>query len=117
MSNELINALFFHLCLAVIIFVCCPFGFIKLFSMTYMHMSFTISNYIHVLPIIFLSPLIYRDCITFISSSKKDDYIKNLHVLSCFILSKSVLLISCVFWIFFTEHWQSTLFQIFFLYV
>ena len=28
-------------------------------------------------------------------------------------LLKSVLLISCVFWIFFSERWQSTLFQIF----
>ena len=30
---------------------------------------------------------------------EKDDYIENLHVLSCFVLSKSVLLISCVLWI------------------
>ena len=34
--------------------------------------------------------------------------------LSCFVQLKSVLLISCVFWIFFSEHLQSTLFQIFF---
>ena len=44
---------------------------------------------------------------------EKDDYIDNLHVLSCSVLLKSVLLISCVFWIFFLERWQSTLFQIF----
>ena len=43
---------------------------------------------------------------------EKDDYIENLHALSCFVLLKSVLLISCVFWIFFSERWQSTLFQI-----
>ena len=35
------------------------------------------------------------------SELEKDDYIENVHVLSCFVLSKSVLLISCVFWIFF----------------
>ena len=29
---------------------------------------------------------------------EKDDYIENLHVLSCFVLLKSVLLTSCVFW-------------------
>ena len=29
------------------------------------------------------------------------DYIENLHVLSCSVLLKSFLLISCVFWIFF----------------
>ena len=45
---------------------------------------------------------------------EKDEYIENLHVLSCSILLKSILLISCVFWIFFSERWQSTLFQIFF---
>ena len=47
-------------------------------------------------------------------TASDDDYIENLHVLSCFVLLKSVLLISCVFWIFFSERWQSTLFQIFF---
>ena len=36
-----------------------------------------------------------------------------MHVLSCSVLLKSVLLISCVFWIFFSERWQTTLFQIF----
>ena len=35
------------------------------------------------------------------SELEKDGYIENVHVLSCFVLSKSVLLISCVFWIFF----------------
>ena len=41
-----------------------------------------------------------------------------MHVLSCLVQLKSVLLISCVFWFFFffssSEHWQTTLFQIFF---
>ena len=42
-----------------------------------------------------------------------------MHVLSCFVylIKKSVLLISCVFWIFFFQNagsWQSTLFQIIF---
>ena len=45
---------------------------------------------------------------------EKDDYIENVHVLSCFVVLKSVLLFSCVFWIFFSERWQSTLFQNFF---
>ena len=31
--------------------------------------------------------------------------------LSCSVSLKSILLISCVFWIFFSERWQSTLFQ------
>ena len=44
---------------------------------------------------------------------EKEDFFENLHVLSCFVRLKSVLLISCVFWIFFSERWQSTLFQIF----
>ena len=30
---------------------------------------------------------------------EKENYIENVHVLSCFVLLKSVLLISCVFWI------------------
>ena len=34
--------------------------------------------------------------------------------LSCFVQLKSVLLISCVFWAFFSERWQSTLFPFFF---
>ena len=45
---------------------------------------------------------------------EKDDLLENLHVLSCVVQLKSVLLISCVFWIFFSDRWQSTLFQIFF---
>ena len=32
---------------------------------------------------------------------EKEDFLENLHVLSCFVQLKSVLLISCVFWIFF----------------
>ena len=36
--------------------------------------------------------------------------------MSCSVLLKSVLLIACVFWIFFSERWQSTLYQIFFLF-
>ena len=55
---------------------------------------------------------------TYLCPLEKDDYIENLHVLSCFVFLKSVLLISCVFWIFFfflffSERWQSTLFQMF----
>ena len=37
--------------------------------------------------------------------------------LSCSVSLESVLLISCVFRIFFSERWQSTLFQIFFVFV
>ena len=37
-----------------------------------------------------------------------------MHVLSCFVQFKAFSLISCVFWIFFSERWQSILFQIFF---
>ena len=36
-----------------------------------------------------------------------------MHVLSCFVHLKSVLLISCVFWICFSERWQSALFHFF----
>ena len=36
------------------------------------------------------------------------------HALSCFVQLKSVLSISCVFLIFFSERWQSALFQILF---
>ena len=40
---------------------------------------------------------------------EKDDYIENLHVLSCSVLLKSVLLISCVFWISLTYFVVNTL--------
>ena len=44
---------------------------------------------------------------------EKEDFLEMLHVLSCFVQLKSVLLISCVFWIFFfSERWQSTLFHV-----
>ena len=43
---------------------------------------------------------------------EKEDFLKNVHVLSCFIQLKSVLLISCVFWMFF-QNAGSQLFQIF----
>ena len=45
---------------------------------------------------------------------ERDDYIENLHVLSCFILLKSVLLISCVFWIFFQNAGSQLCFRFFF---
>ena len=45
---------------------------------------------------------------------EKDDYIKNLHVLSCSVLLKSVLLISCVFWIFFQNAGSQLCFRFFF---
>ena len=37
-----------------------------------------------------------------------------MHIVSCFVLLKSILLTFYVFMIFFSEHWQSTLFLIFF---
>ena len=49
------------------------------------------------------------------SELEKDDYIENVHVLSCFVLSKSVLLISCVFWIFFQNAGSQLCFRFFFL--
>ena len=44
----------------------------------------------------------------------KEDFLKNVHVLSCFVQLKSILLITCVLDLF-SERWQSTLFQIYFL--
>ena len=46
---------------------------------------------------------------------EKDDYIENLHVLSCSGLLKSFLLISCVFWIFFQNAGSQLCFRFFFL--
>ena len=47
---------------------------------------------------------------------EKEDFLKkNVHILSCFVQLKSVTVISCVLWIFFSQRWQSALFQIFFL--
>ena len=45
---------------------------------------------------------------------EKDDYIENLHILSCSVLLKSGLLISCVFWIFFQNAGSQLCFRIFF---
>ena len=42
--------------------------------------------------------------------TEKEDFLENLHVLSRFVQLKSVLSISCVFWTFLSERWQSTLF-------
>ena len=36
---------------------------------------------------------------TYNRKTEKEDFLKNVHVLSCFIQLKSILLISCVFWI------------------
>ena len=45
----------------------------------------------------------------YVVRSLKEDFLENLHVLSCFVQSKKVLLISCVFWIsvqyHFFSHW------------
>ena len=45
---------------------------------------------------------------------EKDDYIENLHVLSCSVLLKSLLLISCVFWVFFQNASSQLCFRFFF---
>ena len=43
----------------------------------------------------------------------KEDFLKNLHVLSCFVQLKSVLLNSCVFWIFFQNAGSQLFFRFF----
>ena len=53
---------------------------------------------------------------------EKEDFLENLHVLSCFVQLKSVLLISCVFWIFFLNAGSQLCFRLrnfkyFFLYL
>ena len=46
-------------------------------------------------------------------SVKPNDYLENLHVLSCFVLLKSLLLISCVFGIFFQNAGSQLCFRFF----
>ena len=46
--------------------------------------------------------------------ARKDYHIENVHVLSCSVLLKSVLLISCVFWIFFQNASSQLCFRFFF---
>ena len=47
---------------------------------------------------------------------EKEDFLENLHVLSCFVKIKSVLLISCVFWIFFQNAGSQPCFRFFFVF-
>ena len=47
-------------------------------------------------------------------NSSTNDYIKSSHVLSCSVLLKSILLISCVFWIFFQNAGNQLCFRFFF---
>ena len=45
---------------------------------------------------------------------EKENFLKNLHILSCFVQLKSVLLISCVFWVFFQNDGSQLCFRFFF---
>ena len=56
----------------------------------------------------------FNSFLLYCTQLEKDDYIENLHVLSCSILLKSVLLISCVFWIFFQNTGSQLCFRFFF---
>ena len=54
------------------------------------------------------------DCFYVVHSLEKEDFLENLHVLSCFVQLKTILFnLLCVVDLF-SEHWQSTLFENFF---
>ena len=53
-------------------------------------------------------------CLYVVCSLKKEDFLENLHVLSCFVQLESVLLISCVFWILFQNAGSQLCFRFFF---